>query len=77
MAVRYIGSTSTAPQVQGNTVVGADSGGTLAGSQKVQVVFDDAVFTSAQEGKERLLSALKIIFDRISTAKTWPIDSTS
>jgi hypothetical protein len=76
-ATRYIGSTSTAPQVQGNSVVGASSGGTLAGGQKVQVVFDDTIFDSSLEGKQRLLAALTVIRHRVASAKSWPIDSTS
>jgi hypothetical protein len=58
-------------------IVGAASGGTLTGSQSVQVVFDDTVFTSAQEGKQRLMAALESICNDIETARTWPIDSTT
>ena len=74
MATRYIGMTvSDGPQLVGGDVIGAASGGTLAGSQVVQVVFDDDVYTSAQEGKQQLLSALAIIVKRIETAKNWPV----
>lgn len=77
MAVRYIGTADVAPQFIGGDVVGANTGGTLAGAQVVQVVFDDATFGSTPEGKQRLLAALDIIMARIDTAHTWPIDSTS
>ncbi|MDE2102454.1 MAG: hypothetical protein KGL39_34730 [Patescibacteria group bacterium] len=77
MAVRYIGMAQANPQVEGDLVVGASSGGTLAGSQDVQVVFDDTLYDSSQDGKQRLLAALEVIFDRIASAKSWPIDSTS
>ncbi len=77
MAIRYLGTADTSPSVTNGDYVGAASGGTLAGSQVVQIVFDDAVFTSAQEGKQRLLAAMEEIFDRVETAKSWPIDSTS
>lgn len=78
MATRYIGMTVTdGPQVVGGDVIGAASGGTLSGSQNVQVVFDDSVYGSSPEGKQRLLSALKIIEARIEAAKDWPITSDS
>ena len=77
MATRYIGMTAVAPQVNRSNVIGAASGGTLAGSQKVQVVFDDTVFDSTIEGKQRLIAALECIENRIQVAKTWPIDSSS
>lgn len=77
MATRYIGIDNVSPQLKGNEVVGAASGGTLAGSQDVQVVFDDAVFGSSAEGKQRLLAALDIIRARVQTAKVWPIAATS
>ena len=77
MATRYMGMTTTGPQLLGSDVIGAASGGTLAGSQNVQVVFDDAVFDSTQEGKQRLLAAMDIIKKRVEVAKSWPIDSSS
>jgi len=77
MATRYMGMTTTGPQVLGSDVIGAASGGTLAGSQNVQVVFDDAVFDSTQEGKQRLLAAMDIIKKRVEVAMSWPIDSSS
>lgn len=76
-ATRYIGIVNVNPQVEGDLVVGASSGGTLAGTQVVQVVFNDGTFASTPEGKQRLLAAIEVIMDRIASAKTWPIDSTS
>ena len=77
MAVRYIGSTSAAPQVLGSSVVGAAVGGTLAGGQVIQVVYDDTYFGATPEGKQRLVAALDFLGDRIDAAKSWPIDATS
>lgn len=78
MATRYIGmAANDGPQFVNSDVVGAASGGTLAGSQAVQVVFDDSEFTSAQEGKQRLLQALDVIKLRIETTSSWPISSSS
>lgn len=79
MATRYYGLLATANPQSPNraNIVGASSGGTLAGSQSVQIVFDDTVFGSAQEGKQRLIAALDAILSELKTAKTWPIDSTS
>jgi len=77
MAIRFMGMTTTGPQLLGSDVIGAAAGGTLAGSQNVQVVFDDAVFDSTQEGKQRLLAAMDIIKKRVEVAKSWPISSSS
>jgi hypothetical protein len=78
MATRYMGITVTdGPQLVGGDVIGAASGGTLAGSQNAQVVFDDAVYDSTYEGKQRLLNALALITARIKSAKVWPITSSS
>lgn len=77
MATRYIGMTAVTAQLLGSDVIGAASGGTLAGSQKIQLVFDDSVFGATPEGKQRLLNALKVIEARIETAKIWPITSSS
>jgi len=77
VATRYLGTTDTTASLVNSNIVGASSGGTLAGSQKVQLVFDDTVFTSAMEGKQRLINAVTVILDRLKSAKTWPIDSTS
>lgn len=78
MATRYIGSTNTAPSAgRTSDIVGAASGGTLAGSQKVQIVFDDTVYDSTQEGKQRLVAEVEQILDCIKVARTWPIDTAS
>jgi len=77
MATRYIGMVQTDAQFIGGDVIGAASGGTLAGSQVVQVVFDDSVFGSSQEGKQRLLAALEVIQSRLEAAKAWPVTSGS
>lgn len=77
MATRYIGMTAVYPQINRGNVIGAASGGTLAGSQKVQLVFDDSVFDGTLEGKQRLLAALEVIEQVIETAKAWPISSSS
>lgn len=78
MAIRYIGiAASDGVQVVNSDVVGAAAGGTLAGGQNVQLVFDDAVYGSPVEGKQRLMAAIEMIHSRIASAKSWPIDSTS
>ncbi len=76
MATRYIGTTNEHLAINSD-VVGAASGGTLAGSQVVQVVFDDTKFGATLEGKQRLVAALELIVQRIQTAKEWPISSVS
>lgn len=76
MTVRYLGSTAEHP-ANNNDIVGAATGGTLAGSQYVQVVFDDTKFDSTPEGKQRLVAALELIVQRIQTARVWPITSSS
>lgn len=78
MATRYIGvAANDGPQVIGSDVVGAASGGTLAGSQILQVVFDDSVFGSTQEAKQRFLAQLDIIRNEVAIAKEWPITTSS
>lgn len=79
MATRYAGilATEASPQLNRGEVVFAASGGTLAGSQSVQVVFDDAVYGSTLEGKQRLLAALEIIEQAIETARVWPVTTSS
>lgn len=78
MATRYIGLAVTdGVQVVGGDVVGADSGGTLAGGQNVQLVFDDTVYDGTLEGKQRLLAAIDLIRARVASAKAWPISSSS
>lgn len=64
-------------QMTESSVVFAASGGTLDASNVVQVNFNDAVFTSSQEGKQRLVAALELITRRIQTAKLWPVTSAS
>lgn len=76
MATAYIGSTSTFPREESD-VVAAASGGTLSGGQTVQIVFDDSVFDSSREGKERLCNAVEIIYKRLQAAKLWPLTSAS
>ncbi len=78
MATRYMGFPSAnLIQLQGSSVVGASSGGTLSGTQGVQLVWDDTVFDSTPEGKQRLIAAWTVIGDRLNSAHSWPIDSTS
>lgn len=78
MATRYIGlGVTDGPQFVGSDVVGASSGGTLAGSQNVQIVFDDAVFGSSLEGKQRLIASVEIILARLKSSRSWPVDSSS
>lgn len=78
MATRYYGMpAANNTQLQGNLVVGASSGGTLAGAQSVQLVWDDTVFDGTPEGKQRLIAAMQIIEARLMSARTYPIDSTS
>lgn len=80
MATRYVGQVLPAVGVQVQAgrlnVVAAASGGTLAGSQVAQLVFDDTVFVG-QEGKQRLLALLESIQSFVETARSWPIDTTS
>jgi len=77
MAVASVQVTVTdGPQVNGDDVTFDTTGGTLDNSSVCQFNWDDAVFVGI-EGKQRLLSHLKIIHDRISTAKLWPITAAS
>ena len=80
MAVRYIGlptSGNAGPKAIRGTVVGAASGGTLTGSQDVQIVFDDSVYGSTQEGKQRLLAEIEVIVSCIEAGRVWPITSST
>ena len=78
MATRYIGIAATdGIQVINGDVVGAASGGTLTGSQVIQVVFDDTEFDATLEGKQRLIAGVKLILDRIASAREYPITSSS
>jgi hypothetical protein len=77
MAVASVQVTVTdGPQVNGDDVTFDITGGTLDNSSVCQFNWDDTVFTG-QEGKQRLLAHLKIIYDRVSTAKLWPITAAS
>lgn len=77
MAVRYLGTTSTFPQAGRTTdIVGAPSGGTLAGGQKAQIVFDDAVYDATNEGKQRLIGQVRTILAVLENARSWPVDTT-
>jgi len=78
MATRYAGIADTdGIQMTENSVVFAASGGTLDASNVVQVNFDDSVFGSTQEGKQRLVAAMELLTRRIQAAKIWPVTSSS
>lgn len=77
MAVRYVFSASARPSNPAN-FTGAASGGTITGaSGTLELVFDDAVFGSTNEGKQRLIAAIDALSDRIKSTKAWPITSSS
>jgi len=77
MASRYVFSASTRPS-NPNDFTGAASGGTITGaSGTIELVFDDTVFGTTLEGKQRLVAALDAMKDRIQSAKLWPITSSS
>jgi hypothetical protein len=77
MAVRYLFSASTRPRNPAD-FTGAASGGTITGaSGTVELVFDDAIFGSTTEGKQRLISAIEALSDRLKSAKAWPITTSS
>lgn len=77
MASRYMFSADEAP-AQPYDWTGAASGGTITGaSGTIEIVFDDTVFTSTQEGKQRLVAALDSLKAKIQSAKAWPITSSS
>lgn len=79
MAVFLAGIAATdGPQVVGSDVLFAASGGTLDASNLVQVNWDGTAFDgTTMEGKQRLCAALKLILQRIQTAKLWPVTSAS
>jgi hypothetical protein len=79
MATFYAGIADTdGIQLTADSVVFAASGGTLDASNVVQVNWDGAVFDeTVMEGKQRLVAALKLITQRIETAKLWPATSAS
>lgn len=64
------------PQVTGSDVVFDIAGGTLDNSSVVQLNYDDTVFTG-QEGKQRLISHVEIILQRLKSARLWPITAAS
>lgn len=77
MATRFAGIADTdGIQLTGSSVVFAASGGTLDASNVVQVNFDDAVFVGT-EGKQRLAVAVKLLAQRIESAKVWPVTTAS
>lgn len=77
MASRYIFSADVAPG-QPYDWTGAASGGTITGaSGTIELVFDDAVFGSTWEGKQRLVAALDSLKKKVEAAKNWPITSAS
>lgn len=78
MATRYAGIADTdGIQMTESSVVFAASGGTLDASNVVQVNFDDSVFGSTLEGKQRLVAAMELLTRRIQAAKIWPVTSSS
>jgi len=78
MADRYIFSASEAPQSAPSDFTGAATGGTLTGaSATVELVFDDAIYGATNEGKQRLVVAVKGILAKLESAKVWPITSSS
>lgn len=79
MAVFLAGIAATdGVQVTGSDVVFAASGGTLDASNVVQVNWDGTVFDgTTAEGKQRLVAALRLIAQRIETARLWPVTSAS
>lgn len=77
MATRFAGIADTdGIQLTESSVVFAASGGTLDASNVVQVNFDDAVFVGT-EGKQRLAVAVKLLAQRIESAKVWPVTTAS
>lgn len=77
MASRYLFSASTRPSNPAD-FTGAASGGTITGaSGTVELVFDDAVFGSTMEGKQRLIAAVDALSGRLKSAKAWPITTSS
>jgi hypothetical protein len=79
MATFYAGIADTdGIQLTADSVVFAASGGTLDDSNLVQVNWDGTAFDgTVAEGKQRLVAALKLITQRIETAKLWPVTTAS
>lgn len=77
MAVRYLFSASARPS-NPKDFTGAASGGTITGaSGTVELVYDDAVYGSSLEGKQRLVAAVDALSAKLKSAKVWPITSSS
>lgn len=77
MASRYVFSASARPSNPAD-FTGAATGGTITGaSGTVELVFDDTVYGSSTEGKQRLIAALDAMKAKIQSAKEWPITSSS
>lgn len=72
MASRYIFTTKINPQSP-DDFSSATSGGTITGSSGVvELVFNDAAFTSG-EGKQRLILAVEHLLNYLKEPKTtWP-----
>jgi|GEM_PF-7061344 len=79
MATFYAGIAATdGPQMIGSDVLFAASGGTLDASNVVQVNWNGDVFAGpGAEGKQRLVAALKLLTQRIETAKVWTVTTAS
>lgn len=80
MAIRFIGiptSGNSGPKAIRGNIVGAASGGTLSGSQDAQIVFDDAVYGSSQEAKQRLIAQMTEILECIKSGRVWPITAST
>ncbi len=78
MASRYIFSADARPGAGPYDWTGAASGGTITGSSgTVELVFDDTVFGSTWEGKQRLVAAIDSLKKKVEAAKVWPITSSS
>ena len=77
MAVRGIGTTNTGSEYVDSNFVGIVSGATLDSSNVVQLNFNDAVFSSSEEGRQRLIDCVDIIKDRLENLKVWPMTASS
>lgn len=72
MAVPSLAATSIDPRSPDDIAV-STSGGTLDGTNKVQLNYDDTAFTGG-EGKTRLILAVEQILDKLQEADvTWPL----
>ncbi len=77
MANRYIFSDSERPS-NPNDFASVATGGTINGaSGTVQLTFDDSVYGSGIEGKQRLVAAVKALADKLESAKVWPLTAAS